>query len=62
MTLQPRKQTITIHILPNILRSKSNQTMIFGQLLEYNKKHFSWKIMQNVVEKLLPDPFLKNQN
>ena len=28
--------TIAIHILPNISRSKGNQTMKFGQLMEYN--------------------------
>ena len=27
MTSQPGKQTIAIHILPNMLRSKDNQTM-----------------------------------
>ena len=32
MTSQPWKQTITIHILPNMSRSKGNQTMKFGQL------------------------------
>ena len=37
MTSQPGLQTITIHILPNISRSKSNQIMKFGQLIEYNK-------------------------
>ena len=36
MTSQPRKQTITIHILPNISRTKGNQTMKFGQSIEYN--------------------------
>ena len=36
MTSKPRKQKIAIHILPNISRSKSNQTMKFGQLLDYN--------------------------
>ena len=30
------KQTIAIHILPNMARSKSNQTMKFGQLIVYN--------------------------
>ena len=35
MTSKPRKQKIAIHILPNISRSTSNQTMKFGQLLEY---------------------------
>ena len=38
MTSQPGQQTITIHILPNIPQSKSNQTMNFGQLIEYNKR------------------------
>ena len=36
MTSQPRKQTIAIHMLPNISKSKGNQTMKFGQLIEYN--------------------------
>ena len=30
-TLSPGEQMITIHILPNILRIKGNQTMRFGQ-------------------------------
>ena len=30
-------QTIAIHILPNISESTGNQTMKFGQLIEYNK-------------------------
>ena len=36
MTSQPGSQTITIHILPSISRNKDNQTMKFGQLVEYN--------------------------
>ena len=36
MTSQPERQTIVIHISPNISRSKSNQIMKFGQLIEYN--------------------------
>ena len=39
MMSQPGKQTITIHILPNISESKSNQIMKFGQFIEYNKKN-----------------------
>ena len=35
MTSQLEKQTIKIHILPNISRRKGNQTMKFGQLIEY---------------------------
>ena len=30
------KQTIVLHIFPNFLRNKSNQTIKFGQLREYN--------------------------
>ena len=36
MTSQLGKQTITIHILPNISRSKDNQTMKVGQLIKCN--------------------------
>ena len=45
MTSQPGQLTITIHIMPNISRSKGNQTMKFGQLVEYNKIYFYSKIM-----------------
>ena len=34
MTSQPSLQITVIHILPNILRSKDNQTMKFGQLIK----------------------------
>ena len=47
-----------------ISRSKGNQAMKFGQLLENNMKNiFSDKIFhtQNVVEKQFPDSFLNNQ-
>ena len=37
MTSQPGYQTITMHILPNISRSKCNQTVKFDQLIQYNK-------------------------
>ena len=39
MMSQPGLQTIAIHILPNISQSKCNQTMKFGQLIEYNKRN-----------------------
>ena len=53
---------IYIYIYIYISISKGNQAMKFGQLIEYNmKKHFSLKIKHNVVERLGPDPFLKNQ-
>ena len=34
MTSQPGKQAITIHILPNISRSKDSQAIKSGQLIE----------------------------
>ena len=36
MTSQPGFQTIAIHTFPNISRSKGNQAIKFGQLIEYN--------------------------
>ena len=36
MTSQPGKQIIAIHILPNISKSKGNQAIKFGRLIEYN--------------------------
>ena len=38
-----------MHILTNISRSTGNQTMKFGQLIEYNmRKHFSSKIIHKM--------------
>ena len=61
MTSQPEKQTIEIHILPNISRNKGNQKMKFGQLIEYWKTLLLKNLKQNVVRKLFLHPFLKNQ-
>ena len=38
MMSQLGKQLIAIHILPCISRSKANQTVTFGQLIEYNMR------------------------
>ena len=63
MTSQPGKQTVSIHVFTNNSRSKGNQTMKYGQLIEYNMRNIFLKIhAQNVVEKLFTGPFLKNQN
>ena len=40
MTSQPGKQTIAIHIFPNISRSKGKQTTKFGELIEQYEKDF----------------------
>ena len=56
---QPCFQTIIIHTLPNISQSKENQTMKFGQLIEYNKRNI---FLENYTEyetrRLIPDLFL----
>ena len=47
MTTQHRYQSVTIQILPNISRSKGNETMEFGQLIDYDKRNnFFSKIIQ----------------
>ena len=48
-------------MLPNTSKSKGNQTMKFGQLIDYNMRNIFLKNhTQNVVEKLVPDPFLEH--
>ena len=39
MASQTGQWNITIHILPNISRSKGHQTMKFGQLIEHNMRN-----------------------
>ena len=39
MTSQTGKQTIAINILPDISKSKGNQIMEFGLLVEYNVRN-----------------------
>ena len=39
MTSQPGLQTIAIHILLNISQSKGDQTMKFGQSIEFTKRN-----------------------
>ena len=63
MTSQSGKQTVAIHILPNISRSKGNQTIKCGQLIEYNMRNiFLEKSNTKCCGELLPDSFLKDQN
>ena len=57
--LQPGLQTIAIYILPNISQSKDNQTMKFGQLIEYNMKNiFLQNCAENEAGILVQDLFL----
>ena len=53
----------TVRYLMHISRSKGNQAMKFGQLIEYNMRNISvGKSYTKCAEKLFPDPYLKNQN
>ena len=52
MASQSGKHTITIHITPDISKSKGNQTMKID-------KNFSWKIIH---KRSYSQPFLKHQN
>ena len=63
MTSQPGQQTIALQILSNILRSKGNETMDFGLLIEITWKYLSWNIIPKMwVEKLFLELFLKKTN
>ena len=49
--------------MPNISRSKGNQAMKFGQLIEYNTRNiFIEKSYAKCAGETIPDPYLKNQN
>ena len=60
MTSQPGKQTIAIHILPYISRSKDNQTVKFGQLIKCNmRNNFLEKSYPKCGAETSPTPFSK---
>ena len=60
---QAEKQTIAIHIYPNISISKTNQTRKLGQLIKYNMtKNFIEKSHSKYSRKLFPHCFLKIKN
>ena len=53
------KKAITIHILATISKSKGNQTMKFGQLIEYNMRNtFVVKSYTKCIENI-PRPLSK---
>ena len=49
MTAQSGKQTTAVHIMFNISRNKGNETMKFGQLIEYNMRNILLKIIQRIL-------------
>ena len=63
MTSKPGYKAIVMYILPNILRSKSNQTIKLGQLIKYDMRNiFLEKSCTKCGGETSPRPFLKNQN
>ena len=63
MTSQPGWQTITMHIFPNISRSKGHQTMKFGQLIEYNNGSiFLQKLCRKRGREISPRPLFIFKN
>ena len=63
MTSQTGQQTSTIHILPDISRSKGNKTIKYGQLTEQNMRDiFLEKSYAKCGGDICPRTFLKNQN
>ena len=60
MMSQPGKETIAIHVLPFISRSKDNQAVKFGQLIEYNmRKILPEKSYSKYGRETSPKPFSK---
>ena len=60
MMSESGKQTIAIHILPNISRSKGNRTMKFDQSIEYNMRNlFLVKSYTKYGVETIPRPFSK---
>ena len=62
MVSQPGKQTIAMHMFPNISRSKDNQTNKFGQLIEYNMRIIFLEKSYTKYGETSPRPFSKKKN
>ena len=63
MTTQTGQQIITIHILPNLLRSRGNQKMKFSHLIEYNMRNiFLKKLCKKCGKENSPRPFSIKSN
>ena len=60
MTTRPGEQIIAVNILSNIPRSKGDETMKFGQLIEYNMRNiFLQKSCTKCGGETIPRPFSK---
>ena len=58
MTSEPGLQTIAIHILPKLSRTKVNKTMKLGQSIEYNMRNiFLEKLYAKCGRTILEDKY-----
>ena len=61
VTSQPGEQTMAIHILTDVSRTKDNQAMKLDQLIKYNMRNtFPEKLHTKYGGKTIPRPFSKN--
>ena len=60
MTTSNGKEIITIHILPIITRSKGNQIIKFGQLIEYEVRNIFLKVT-NIFLKIIMQKMKQGQ-
>ena len=59
MTSQLGLETVTIHVFPNISRSKGNQTMKVARVIKYqNRNIFLRKSCTKKAGRLVPDLFV----
>ena len=60
ITSQAGEQTIAIHVLPNISRTKGSQAMRYGQLIVYNTRNiFVEKSCTKCAGETIPRPLSK---
>ena len=58
VTSQPGEQTMAIHILTDVSRTKDNQAMKLDQLIKYNMRNtFPEKLCTKYGGKTIPRPF-----
>ena len=50
MTSQTEQQITTIYLLLNTSKSKDNQKMKFGQLIQHNRRSILWQFLKNCTQ------------
>ena len=59
MTSQPGKEAVAIYTLPNISRTKGNQIMRYGRLIECNMRNNFLEKYTKCGREAIPRPFSK---